>query len=343
MKPSSSFIMQIPKAELHLHIEGTLEPELMFALAKRNGIALPYASIDEIRAAYDFGNLQDFLDVYYQGAAVLQKEEDFCDLTFAYLAKAHTQGVAHAEIFFDPETHTARGIAFDTVVAGISRALDAGCTEFGITSKLILCFLRHLDASSAMATLEDAARHTGAIFAVGLDSSERGNPPSKFVQVFAKARELGFHVTAHAGEEGPAAYVHEALDLLHAERIDHGNHALDDEALSQELARRQIPLTVCPLSNLKLRVIADMRAHPLRTMLDKGLLVSINSDDPAYFGGYVGDNYQAVADALDLDQDDIIMLAKNSFRSSFLTQEEQQTAFAKIDAFVATEKIPSRD
>ena len=332
------FITMIPKAELHLHIEGTLEPELLFALARRNNIALPFATVEEVRVAYDFNNLQDFLDIYYQGASVLMREEDFYDLTRAYLSKAHADGVIHTEIFFDPQTHTARGIPFETVLRGITRALRDGAHEFGITSKLIMCFLRHLPEEDALQTLEQALPFSEHIIAVGLDSSEVGNPPTKFERVFARARELGFLVTAHAGEEGPAAYVRDTIELLHANRIDHGNHALDDDALVQDLAHRQIPLTVCPLSNLKLKVVGDMQAHPLKHMLGKGLLVSINSDDPAYFGGYIAENYRAVAEALDLTKSDIALLAKNSFHSSFLSDDEKGAALEKVEKFLTADK-----
>ncbi|MCG8694281.1 MAG: adenosine deaminase, partial [Minwuiales bacterium] len=316
MQSLDSFIAGLPKAELHLHIEGTLEPELMFALAARNEVALPYASVDELRAAYDFGNLQDFLDLYYQGTAVLQTERDFYDLTYAYLEKARADNVLHAEIFFDPQAHTDRGVPFAAVIDGIECACRDAEATLGITSKLIMCFLRHLDQAAARKTLDQALPHKHRIVAVGLDSSEVGHPPSKFRQVFARARDAGFLTVAHAGEEGPAEYVHEALDLLRVRRIDHGNRALDDPALVSRLAAEGMPLTVCPLSNLKLCVVDDMADHPLKRMLDLGLTVTVNSDDPAYFGGYVNANYRAVQQALDLGRDDLATLARNSFEAS---------------------------
>ena len=281
-------VRRLPKAELHLHIEGTLEPELMFALADRNGIELPFADVDAVRRAYVFSDLQSFLDIYYAGCRVLLTEQDFFDLTWAYLQRAHADGVRHAEIFFDPQTHTERGVAFTTVLDGITGALQSAESELGMTSGLILCFLRHLDAASAMATLEQGLAHRDALLGVGLDSSEVGNPPEKFVEVFAKAREAGLHVVAHAGEEGPPDYIRQALDLLGAERIDHGVRCIEDQALMDRLARESIPLTVCPLSNVCLRVVDRLGDHPLPAMLGRGLRATVNSDDPAYFGGYVG-------------------------------------------------------
>lgn len=328
------FILNIPKAELHLHIEGTLEPDLMFLLAKRNNIKLSYASVTDLKKAYQFNNLQDFLDLYYQGAGVLQTEQDFYDLTFAYLQKAHSQGVLHAEIFFDPQTHTSRGISFKTVMNGIKKAFEEGRDKLGISTKLILCFLRHLEEEEAMKTLEQALPYKEKIIAVGLDSGEKGNPPSKFRCVFERARKEGFLVTVHAGEEGPASYVWEALTLLHAVRIDHGNHALDDGVLVRELVQKQIPLTICPLSNLKLKVVQDMSVYPLKKMMSGGLLVSINSDDPAYFGGYIADNYQAAAEALNLSKEEIVQLAKNSFQSSFLNADEKREMIKKIQDYL---------
>ncbi|MDZ4367058.1 MAG: adenosine deaminase, partial [Afipia sp.] len=295
----ATFIATLPKAELHLHIEGSLEPELMFALAQRNGVAIPFANVEEVRSAYAFSNLQDFLDIYYQGMGVLVTEQDFYDLTAAYLARAHADAVRHVEIFFDPQGHTERGIAFATVVRGITRALDDAQARFGMTSKLIMCFLRHLDEADAEATLDEALPYLDRIDGVGLDSSEVGHPPAKFERVFARARALGLKIVAHAGEEGPPAYVVEALDLLNVDRIDHGNRSLEDPALVARLAARGITLTVCPLSNLKLCVVDDIATHPLKIMLDAGLHATVNSDDPSYFGGYVNANYQAVADALD--------------------------------------------
>lgn len=335
MQSLDSFIAGLPKAELHLHIEGTLEPELMFALAARNEVALPYGSVDELRAAYDFGNLQDFLDLYYQGTAVLQTERDFYDLTYAYLEKARADNVLHAEIFFDPQAHTDRGVPFAAVIDGIERACRDAEATLGISSKLIMCFLRHLDQAAARKTLDQALVHKHRIVAVGLDSSEVGHPPSKFRQVFARARDAGFLAVAHAGEEGPAEYVHEALDLLRVRRVDHGNRALDDPALVNRLAAEGMPLTVCPLSNLKLCVVDDMANHPLKRMLDAGLTVTVNSDDPAYFGGYVNANYRAVQQALDLGRDDLATLARNSFAASFLEPAEIAALNGKLDAYLA--------
>ena len=329
----AAFIAGLPKAELHLHVEGSLEPELMFTLAQRNGIAIPFASVDEVRAAYAFSNLQDFLDIYYQGMGVLIAEKDFYDLTAAYLARAHADNVRHVEIFFDPQGHTERGVAFETVIAGITRALDDAHARHGITSKLILCFLRHLSEADAEATLDEALPWLGRIDGVGLDSSEVGHPPSKFARVFARARGLGLKIVAHAGEEGPPEYVLEALDILQVDRIDHGNRSLEDPALVARLAAEGICLTVCPLSNLKLCVVDDLSAHPLRAMLDAGLVATVNSDDPSYFGGYVGANYQAVADALDLSKSELVTLARNSFTGSFLEEADKAKYLAAIDAW----------
>jgi adenosine deaminase len=316
-------LLALPKAELHLHIEGTLEPELMFELARRNDVALPYPDVESIRRAYVFEDLQSFLDIYYAGCAVLVTERDFFDLTTAYLGRAASQGVRHAEVFFDPQTHTERGVGFATVVNGITAALAQGERGLGITSRLILCFLRHLSADAAMATLETALSHREAITAVGLDSSEVGNPPEKFQDVFARARAEGFLAVAHAGEEGPPEYIWQALDVLGVRRIDHGVRCLEDDGLVERLAAEQIPLTVCPLSNVKLRVFPELRRHNLRTMLERGLMVTINSDDPAYFGGYIGDNYTATADALGLTRDQMVQVARNSIRSSFLDDAER--------------------
>ena len=327
------YIRLIPKSELHLHIEGSLEPELMFEMAKKNGVKIKYNSIEELRAAYNFNNLQEFLDLYYAGADVLLTEDDFYNLTIAYLKKAHEDNVIHTEIFFDPQTHTSRGVEFSTIVNGISRALEEGKTQMNISSQLIMCFLRHLDEESAMQALEHALNHKDKIIGVGLDSSEVGNPPNKFSNVFERAQQEGFLTVAHAGEEGPADYVWEAIDLLNVMRVDHGVRSLDDHKLVEELARRQIPLTVCPLSNLKLRVVSDMKDHPLKKMLNKNLMVTINSDDPSYFGGYINQNYIEVARALNLTKDDILVLAKNSFTSSFLSDSMKQKYFDKIDLF----------
>lgn len=307
------FIADLPKAELHLHIEGTLEPELMFEIARRNGIALPYESVDALRRAYDFRDLQSFLDLYYAGAGVLQTRQDFYDMTAAYFRKAASQKVVHAEIFFDPQTHTHRGIPFETVITGIHDAQVDAERDLGVTSKLILCFLRHLDEDDAMRTLDEAMPFREWFVGVGLDSGERGNPPSKFARVFARAREAGLLAVAHAGEEGPPEYIREALDILKVRRIDHGVRCLEDPELVDRLVAEQIPLTVCPLSNVRLRVFDTIRDHPLRAMLARGLKVTINSDDPAYFGGYVNENYAA----LDLTREEIEQLAKNSFDASF--------------------------
>ncbi|HEY0595696.1 adenosine deaminase [Sphingopyxis sp.] len=329
----AAFIAALPKAELHLHIEGSLEPELMFALAQRNNVAIPFASVEEVRAAYAFSNLQDFLDIYYQGMGVLHSEQDFYDLTAAYLARANADAVRHAEIFFDPQGHTERGITFETVITGITRALGDAEASYGMTSKLIMCFLRHLSEAEAEATLDEALPFLDRIDGVGLDSSEVGHPPSKFERVFARARGLGLKVVAHAGEEGPPAYVHEALDLLKVDRIDHGNRSLEDPALVARLAAEGMTLTVCPLSNLKLCVVGDIADHPLRTMLRAGLRATVNSDDPSYFGGYVNANYQAVADALDLSKADLVTLARNSFTGSFLDDAGKAKHLAAIDAY----------
>jgi len=335
--PSSrhALIDALPKAELHLHIEGSLEPEMLFALAARNGVAIPFASVEEVRAAYSFSNLQDFLDIYYQGMAVLLTRQDFFDLTFAYLERAHVDAVRHVEIFFDPQGHTERGVAFATVADGILDALAEGEARFGITSRLILCFLRHLSEESALATLAEAGPWLDRIAGVGLDSSEVGHPPAKFARAFAAARAKGLKLVAHAGEEGPPAYVTEALDVLHVDRIDHGNRALEDAELVARIAAEHVALTVCPLSNLKLCVIPDIAGSPVKRMLDLGLRVTINSDDPAYFGGYVGANYRAVADALTLSTDEIVTLVRNGFLGSFLSEEQKAAHLAEIDAVAA--------
>ena len=332
----TAFIDGLPKAELHLHIEGTIEPETMFRFTERNGIALPYASVEALRAAYDFGELQDFLDLYYQGMRVLQTEEDYYEMTWAYLEKARAQNVLHAEIFFDPQGHTSRGIAFETVLDGISRALADGCKQLGIGTRLIMCFLRDRDATEAMATLEQALPHRDRIVGVGLDSAERGNPPAKFREVFERARALGFQTVAHAGEEGPAAYVRDALDLLHVTRIDHGIRALDDPGLVARLVRERVPLTVCPLSNVRLKVVDDIRRHPLRTMMDKGLFVTVNSDDPAYFGGYVNENFAAVQEGLGLSDEDLSQLARNSFEAAFLPHADKRRLVQQVDDYLTS-------
>ena len=335
MNPTASFIDGLPKAELHMHIEGSLEPEMMFSLAARNGVRLPYASVEALRAAYDFSNLQDFLDIYYMGAGVLLKERDFYDLTWAYLMRAKADSVLHTEIFFDPQSHTDRGVAFEAVVDGIHGALEDGVAKLGISSKLILCFLRHLDEDAAQATLDEALAHKHRIVAVGLDSAEAGHPPSKFTNVFERARAEGFLAVAHAGEEGPPDYVREALDDLRVSRIDHGNRALEDPALTARLAGMRMPLTVCPLSNLRLRVVETMAAHPLPEMIAKGLMVTVNSDDPAYFGGYINDNYHALDEALALTRGDFAMLARNSFEAAFLGDADKRALIARLDAYLA--------
>lgn len=334
MIDSNDFIVGLPKAELHLHIEGSLEPELMFALAARNSIAIPYASVEDVRAAYDFSNLQDFLDIYYAGAGVLITQADFHDLAMAYFDRAAADGVVHAEIMFDPQTHTDRGIAFETVIEGLLSAMAEAKAKHGLTSELIMSFLRHLSEEAAFETLAMAEPWLDKIAAVGLDSSEVGHPPSKFARVFAAARAKGLKLVAHAGEEGPPAYVYEALDLLCVDRIDHGNRALEDEALVRRLAASGMTLTVCPLSNHKLCVVADLADHPLDRMLAEGLKATVNSDDPAYFGGYVADNYRAVAAARGLSRDDLATLARNSFTGSFLPPEAIARHLAQIDAFL---------
>ncbi len=329
----NDFIAGLPKAELHLHIEGSLEPEMMVALARRNGVTLPYADVEAVRAAYSFTRLQDFLDLYYQGMSVLQSEQDFYDLTLAYLRRVAQDNVRHVEIFFDPQGHTERGIAFETVIEGIDRALADGGRELGITSRIILCFLRHLSAEAAMATLEQAMPYRGRIVGVGLDSSEQGHPPAKFKEVFDKARAAGFLAVAHAGEEGPPDYVWSAMDDLKVQRIDHGVRALEDPELVLELAKRKMPLTVCPLSNLRLCVVDDMTAHPLKMMLDRGLMVTVNSDDPAYFGGYMNDNYIAVRQALGLTNEELALIARNGFEASFLDDATKAQYVAEVEAY----------
>jgi adenosine deaminase len=327
------FIKGMPKAELHLHIEGTFEPELMFKIAERNNLQLKYKSMEDIKEAYRFSDLQEFLDIYYEGARILNEEMDFYELTWAYLEKAVSQNVLHTEIFFDPQTHTGRGINISTVVNGIHKALDDAEEKLGISTRLIMCFLRDFDESSAMETLEEALDYRDMITAVGLDSAETGNPPSKFRNVFDLAREAGFLTVAHGGEEGPAQYIREALDLLKVSRIDHGNHCLDDNKLTEELIQRKIPLTVCPLSNLRLKVIDNIEDHPLRIMMKKGLIVTINSDDPAYFGGYINENYLSIAKALNLTADDIYTLAKNSFTASFLEESKKDKMLSRVHEY----------
>ena len=334
MRCPTAFIDAMPKAELHLHIEGTLEPELMLKLAARNAVELPYRSIEDIEKAYSFSKLQDFLDIYYQGMSVLLTAQDFYDLTWAYLEKVKAQNVTHVEIFFDPQGHTGRGIAFEAAFEGIVRALDDGAAKLSISHRLIMCFLRHLSEADAFDTLEQAMRHLDRIDGVGLDSSELGHPPSKFQRVFAKARSLGLRAVAHAGEEGPPDYVRQALDLLKVERIDHGNRAMEDPDLVARIAASQMALTVCPLSNLRLCVVDDLREHPLPEMLAAGLRATVNSDDPAYFGGYVNENYLAVAEARELSQADVETLARHSYLGSFLGDHDKGEALAAFDGFV---------
>lgn len=335
MTDLDAFIVGLPKAELHLHIEGSLEPEQMFAFARRNRVEIPFADVEAVRAAYAFSNLQDFLDIYYAGAEVLRTEEDFHDLALAYFRRAAADNVRHAEIFFDPQTHTDRGIPFAVVADGLLAGMARAEAELGVTSKLILCFLRHLDEEAAFATLASAEPWLDRIVGVGLDSSEVGHPPSKFERVFARARDMGLKLCAHAGEEGPPAYVHEALDLLHVDRIDHGNRAMEDAGLIRRLADARMTLTVCPLSNLKLCVVHDLAAHPVPEMLRQGLHVTLNSDDPAYFGGYVNDNYRALARAVGLGREDLVRIARNSFEGSFLGEAEKAARLAEIDAYLS--------
>ena len=324
-------IERLPKAELHIHIEGSLEPELMFELALRNGLSLPFKSVAEARKAYEFVDLQSFLRLYYQGARVLVKEQDFYDLAWAYLKRARCQNLRHSEMFFDPQAHTGRGIAFETVISGLHHAMLDGQQRLGISSKLIMCFLRHLSDEAAMATLRQALPFKDWIVAVGLDSSEVGHPPEKFSRVFDKARAEGFLTVAHAGEEGPPEYIWQALDSLKVSRIDHGIRCIEDPDLTARLAADRIPLTVCPLSNVKLRLFESVERHNLKRLLDSGLCVTINSDDPAYFGGYLTENFLAVQKALNLDQNDLYRLARNSFQAAFLRQDEKQTLLDELD------------
>lgn len=323
-------IRRLPKVELHLHIEGTLEPEMMFSLAEKHGISLPYRTVDDVRAAYQFADLQSFLDLYYAGCSVLRDRRDFYALAMAYFTRAHADHVVHAELFFDPQTHTARGIPLDVVFGGLRDAMDDAERRYGITSELILCFLRHLSEADALATLDAAIPFRSEFIGVGLDSGERGNPPSKFERAFARARSLGLHPVAHAGEEGPAAYIREALDLLKVERIDHGVRCDEDPALVDRLARERIPLTVCPLSNLKLCVVRDLAAHNFARLLRAGVAVTINSDDPAYFGGYIADNYRATAAALDLTAAELVTVAENAASASFLPATAKAALLGQI-------------
>ena len=327
------FIANLPKAELHLHIEGSFEPSLMFEIAKRNKIEIPFKSVKEIEDAYQFSCLQDFLDIYYQGANVLQTEQDFYDLTYSYLQKCAAQNVRHTEIMFDPQTHTDRGISFKTVINGISRACEDAKEKLNVSSLLIMSYLRHLSEKDCFKTLEQALPYKDKIACVGLDSSEKGNPPSKFAKVFAKSVEEGFIPVAHAGEEGNANYVWEALDILNIKRIDHGNNSLQDDKLVQEIIKRDLALTVCPLSNTALKVVADLKDHPLKKMMDLGLKVTINSDDPAFFGGQVNENYIQIQKALDLSKEDLYQLAKNSFQYSFLDEQTKRKYLLELETY----------
>lgn len=334
-----NFIKQLPKVELHMHLEGSLEPELLFQLAERNRVTLAYPSIEALKKAYAFTDLQSFLDIYYQGAAVLQTAEDFYDLTWAYLIKMQAQNVLHVEPFFDPQTHTDRGIPFSVVIEGISQALADGERKLGISSRLIMCFLRHLSAEAALETLQQAEPFREQIFAVGLDSSEKGNPPEKFQQVFAEAARQGYELVAHAGEEGPAEYIWQALKLLKVSRIDHGVRCVDDPELVRHLAMTRMPLTVCPLSNTRLCVFDQMEDHNLKQLLERGLCITINSDDPAYFGGYMNENFQAITDALDLDKCALLQLVNNSIHASFASIERKQILITKLALFADQQKL----
>jgi adenine deaminase len=335
MTDIAGFIAGLPKAELHMHLEGSLEPELMVGLARRNGIGIPYAGPDEARKAYAFTRLQDFLDLYYRGMSVLRTEQDFYDLAWAYLERVARDNALHVELFFDPQGHTGRGVPMDVVMRGITRALEEGRRKLGISHRLILCFLRHLPEEDGFQALEAVLPWRDRIAGVGLDSSERGHPPSKFQRLFRKASDLGFLKVAHAGEEGPPSYVREALDLLGVHRLDHGNRSMEDPALVERLRREQMTLTVCPLSNLKLKVVERLEDHPLRRMLRAGLRATINSDDPAYFGGYLGDNYREIQKALGLTREELATLARNGFLGSFMTEAEKTAALAKLDSYVA--------
>ncbi len=330
-----NFLSKLPKAELHLHIEGSLEPELLFALAQRNNIEIPYKSIEEVKEAYKFSCLQDFLNIYYAGASVLIQEEDFYDLTMAYLTKCHEENIVHTEIMFDPQTHTERGIAFETVINGIQKARNEAQEKWGISSFLIMSYLRHLSEEAAFITLEQSLPFKHLIKAVGLDSSEKGNPPSKFYKVFEASAKAGYVLLAHAGEEGPAEYVWEAIDGLKIIRIDHGNNCLTDEKLVNEIIQRDMALTVCPLSNLELKVVTDLKDHPLKTMLDKGIKATVNSDDPAYFGGYLNQNFIAIQEALNLSKAEVVLLAKNSFQYSLLEENRKQELLHLVEDYAS--------
>ena len=332
---SHKWLNGLPKIELHLHIEGTLEPELLFKLAKRNSIQLPFNSVNEVKKAYQFSNLQDFLDIYYQGAEVLLHKQDFYDLTWAYLLMCRQQNVIHVEPFFDPQTHTVRGVAFETIVSGIAEALADGKVKLGITSRLIMCFLRHLSEESAIETLKSSEQFTDVIYGVGLDSAEMGNPPEKFINVFSKAKGMGYKLVAHAGEEGPASYIWSSLDVLNVQRIDHGIRAIDDPDLMLRLIESQMPLTICPLSNVKLRVFDNMASHTILDMLDLGVCVTVNSDDPSYFGGYMTENFLALYDSLELSRDQAIRLINNSIDASFAEDSRKKELSNLLQTYIA--------
>ena len=332
---SHKWLNGLPKIELHLHIEGTLEPELLFKLAKRNSIQLPFNSVNEVKKAYQFSNLQDFLDIYYQGAEVLLHKQDFYDLTWAYLLMCKQQNVMHVEPFFDPQTHTVRGVAFKTIVSGIAEALADGKAKLGITSRLIMCFLRHLSEESAIETLKSSEQFTDVIYGVGLDSAEMGNPPEKFINVFSKAKGMGYKLVAHAGEEGPASYIWSSLDVLNVQRIDHGIRAIDDPDLMLRLIESQMPLTICPLSNVKLRVFDTMASHTILDMLDLGVCVTVNSDDPSYFGGYMTENFLALYDSLELSRDQAIRLINNSIDASFAEDSRKKELSNLLQTYIA--------
>ncbi len=332
---SHKWLNGLPKIELHLHIEGTLEPELLFKLAKRNSIQLPFNSVNEVKKAYQFSNLQDFLDIYYQGAEVLLHKQDFYDLTWAYLLMCKQQNVMHVEPFFDPQTHTVRGVAFETIVSGIAEALADGKAKLGITSRLIMCFLRHLSEESAIETLKSSEQFTDVIYGVGLDSAEMGNPPEKFINVFSKAKGMGYKLVAHAGEEGPASYIWSSLDVLNVQRIDHGIRAIDDPDLMLRLIESQMPLTICPLSNVKLRVFDTMASHTILDMLDLGVCVTVNSDDPSYFGGYMTENFLALYDSLELSRDQAIRLINNSIDASFAEGSRKKELSNLLQTYIA--------
>ena len=332
---SHKWLNGLPKIELHLHIEGTLEPELLFKLAKRNSIQLPFNSVNEVKKAYQFSNLQDFLDIYYQGAEVLLHKQDFYDLTWAYLLMCKQQNVMHVEPFFDPQTHTVRGVPFETIVSGIAEALADGKAKLGITSRLIMCFLRHLSEESAIETLKSSEQFTDVIYGVGLDSAEMGNPPEKFINVFSKAKDMGYKLVAHAGEEGPASYIWSSLDVLNVQRIDHGIRAIDDPDLMLRLIESQMPLTICPLSNVKLRVFDTMASHTILDMLDLGVCVTVNSDDPSYFGGYMTENFLALYDSLELSRDQAIRLINNSIDASFAEDSRKKELSNLLQTYIA--------